>query len=103
MLTGPSDDPAFDRKTFYLYSDMLLHDMGPGLADLCGPTAAPSELRTARLTGLRFHMEYLHDGRAPSLDYAILFHGGEATAARDAYDKLSWEVRTYLFRFLTSL
>ncbi len=103
MQTGPSDAPAFDRKTILLYSDMLLHDMGPALADICGPTATPSELRTGRLMGLRFHMQYMHDGRASTINYAILRHGGEATAARQAYDRLSWEVRQYLIRFLSSL
>lgn len=86
-----------------LYSDLLLHDMGPALADICAPGATPSELRTARLAGLRFRVALLHDGRASSFQEAIMLHGGEAERARDAFARLTPREQAYLLRFLSSL
>ena len=103
LRTGPSDVAALDRKVIGLYSDLLLHDLGRDLADVCGPAASPSEFRTARLLGLRFRSRFLHDGRAPMLEDAILLHGGEARAARDRFQGLSYTVKQYLFEFLNSL
>lgn len=103
MRTGRSGVAALDRKEVALYSDLLLHDLGPELADVCGPSASPSEFRTARLLGLRFRTRFMHDGRAPMLEDAILLHGGEARAARDRFQRLSSAARQYLFRFLNSL
>lgn len=103
MRTGPSDVPALDRKTVALYSDLLLHDMGPGLADVCGPTATPAELRTEMLMGLQHRTIFLHDGRALDLREAVLEHGGEAQTARDAFAALSWLRQEYVVRFLQSL
>ncbi|MBI2537787.1 MAG: hypothetical protein HYW06_12665 [Gemmatimonadetes bacterium] len=103
MRTGPSGVSALDRKVIPLYSDLLLHDLGPELADVCGPAASPSEFRTARLLGLRLRLRYLHDGRAVRLEDAILLHGGEARAARDNFQDLSYGMREYLYKFLNSL
>lgn len=103
MRTGPNAVAAWDRKTVELYSDMLLHDMGPALADVCGPDASPSEYRTARLMGLRFHDTYLHNGRAVSLRQAVMLHGGEASAVRDRFSRLPVADQTALLRFLASL
>lgn len=103
MRTGPSDHPAFDRKTIRLYSDMLLHDMGPDMAGICAVSAGPSEYRTARLAGLRFRVSYLNDGRAITIESAILEHGGEAQTARDAYDRLGVQARAYLMKYLGTL
>lgn len=103
MRTGPSASEALEEKTIHLYSDMLLHDMGPQITDICGPTATPSEVMTARLMGLRFRQVLLHNGRAPDANRAILMHGGEATTARIAYEGLTMEARRYLMRFLDSL
>jgi len=103
MQTGPSDTPALDRKTVYLYSDMLLHDMGPQRGDVCGLNASPSEYRTSRLMGVRLQANYLHDGRANGLRLAVMFHGGEAAAARNAFLNLGSEGRAMLLRFLASL
>lgn len=103
MRTGPSEEAALNRVTVALYSDLLLHDMGAGLADVCGPDASPSEFRTARLLGLRYRTRYLHDGRAATLDDALRLHGGEAGAARDRSAKLGYADRAYLFKFLSSL
>lgn len=98
--------PAFrtpDRKRVALYSDLLLHDVGPGLADVCGTSAGPSEYRTAPLWGLRYREALLHDGRAHSVPEAVALHGGEASAARDGFVRLSAEQRALLLRFVGSL
>ncbi len=103
MRTGPHDNPALDRKTVDLYSDLLLHDMGPALADVCGRTASPSEVKTELLMGLRHRDRLLHDGRTSDLREAILLHGGEARGPRDAFADLSWLEQEYVLRFLRSL
>jgi len=103
MRTGPSENPAFHRKTIELYSDMLLHDMGAESAGVCGIAASPTEYRTARLMGLRFKTQYLHDGSAGSIAEAILRHGGEAEAAGKGFERLNQAGRDYLIRFLASL
>lgn len=103
MRTGPNASPALNRRDVSLYSDLLLHDMGPALADVCGTGARPSEWRTARLWGLRFRTSFLHDGRAPDAETAVRLHDGEAAAARDAFAALSEEQRAALLLFLGSI
>ncbi len=103
MRTGPGTIAALDRKTVALYSDLLLHDLGPALADICGYDAAPSELRTEMLMGLGSRDRYLHDGRTIDLRDAILAHGGEARRARDAFARLPWLRQEYVLMFLRSL
>jgi len=103
MHTGENEVAALDRKTAHLYSDMLLHDMGPDLADVCGPDAAPGEYLTPRLWGLRYRSQYMHDGRATRLEDAITLHGGESSASREAWLALAPERRAMLLRFLRSL
>jgi CxxC motif-containing protein (DUF1111 family) len=103
MRTGPNPIRALDRKKVALYSDLLLHDLGPGLANVCALDASPTELRTAILAGLSSRDFYLHDGRAIDLRDAILAHGGEAQRARDAFARLPWLRQEYLIRFLKSL
>ncbi|MCH7717359.1 MAG: hypothetical protein IH876_14600 [Gemmatimonadetes bacterium] len=103
MRTAPSEIPALDRKTVNLYSDLLLHDMGPALADVCGFTATPAELRTEMLMGLRHRPFFLHDGRSFDLREAILEHGGEAQRARDAFSGSGWLAQEYVVMFLLSL
>jgi CxxC motif-containing protein (DUF1111 family) len=92
------------------YSDFLLHDMGEGLADgQAVGVADGKEWRTPPLWGIGLtkdvsgHQSYLHDGRARTLEEAILWHGGEATAARDAYAHLAEQDRRRLIAFLESL
>jgi len=86
------------------YSDFLLHDMGPELADgIRQGVATGSEFRTQPLWGIVAVGPYLHDGRAESIEEAILDHGGEATAARDAFAAFSEEQRADVIEFLTSL
>jgi CxxC motif-containing protein (DUF1111 family) len=92
------------------YTDLLLHDMGPGLAD-GRPVgeANGQEWRTPPLWGLGLvpdvngHSRYLHDGRARSLEEAILWHGGEGADSQAAYRAASRDERTALLRFLEDL
>ena len=100
LRTGDVPEAALSQQVIRPYSDFLLHDMGPGLADVCGLDAAPGELRTAPLWGLRFKSRYLHDGRADDLATAISLHGGEAEGARDAYVSLPASGQADLLRFL---
>ena len=108
--TGSHEIEAMSGQTIYPYTDLLLHDMGPGLSD--GRTdgdAAASEWRTPALWGLGLTRTvnasagFLHDGRARSIEEAVLWHGGEASAARDAFMKLSAENRHLVLVFLKSL
>lgn len=102
--------PALGGQRIWPYSDFLLHDMGEGLAD--GQTvgeASSTEWRTPPLWGLGLagtvngNRVYLHDGRARSLAEAILWHGGEAEAARERFRRATAEDRQSLIRFLESL
>ena len=89
------------------YSDLLLHDMGEGLADLRPEGQANGrEWRTAPLWGMRFHhgeQRYLHDGRARSVLEAVLWHDGEARTSRDAVINMSAQERARLIAFIQSL
>ena len=96
--------------TFYAFTDLLLHDMGEGLADgRPDHEADSSEWRTPPLWGLG-HMAalgtpggFLHDGRARTLEEAVLWHGGEANGARARFVSMSADGRADLLRFLESL
>ena len=116
-------------QTIYPYTDMLLHDMGEGLADnLADGNASGAEWRTAPLWGLGHAADvmvrdekandsvslaqsaddinrvgYLHDGRARTIEEAILWHGGEGQAAKLAYEALEDAQQQALLRFLNSL
>ena len=103
MQTGATENPALSHKTVRLYSDLLLHDMGPRLANVCTRDASPREMRTAALMGIGRRQFYLHDGRANDLRDAILAHGGEAQASRDAFARVPWLVQEYIVIFLRSL
>ena len=103
MRTGAHPIAALDRKTYHPYSDFLLHDMGALGDGLEMGGAAGNELRTAPLWGLRFITRYLHDGRATTLDGAILAHSGQARPARDRYAALAGQAKTKLMAFLGSL
>ncbi|WP_306151299.1 di-heme oxidoredictase family protein [Roseovarius sp. MMSF_3281] len=103
------NDPA-SFQLIWPYSDLLLHDMGPGLADNRPEGRANGqEWRTAPLWGIGMtetvsdHTYFLHDGRARSLLEAVLWHGGEAQAARDRVVEMSPGDRSTLIRFLESL
>ncbi len=97
-------------QTIRAYTDLLLHDMGDGLADsLTTSTARNREWRTPPLWGLGLrhavngHGRLLHDGRAGDIAEAILWHGGEAAATREAFRTLSAGDRARLIAFLESL
>lgn len=108
------------RGRIPLYSDLLVHDMGPELADgvVMGragrlvtddPEGCPEssgvgcEFRTAPLWGITTTGPYLHDGRADTLEDAIVQHGGEARRARDAFAALDTSARQLVIAFLESL
>jgi CxxC motif-containing protein (DUF1111 family) len=102
--------PAHRFQLIWPYTDLLLHDMGEGLAD-DAPVgdAGGSEWRTAPLWGIGLtetvsgHTLFLHDGRARNLLEAILWHGGEAEAARERVVAMTPDERAALIRFLESL
>lgn len=102
--------PEQKRQLIWPYTDLLLHDMGEGLADNRPEGIADGrEWRTAPLWGIGLtptvngHSYYLHDGRARNLLEAVLWHGGEAQAARDRVVAMSPNERSALLRFVESL
>jgi CxxC motif-containing protein (DUF1111 family) len=111
ISTGDSHPvPELRNQSIHPYSDLLLHDMGPDLADGRPDWAASGlEWRTPPLWGLGLNKAvngntfYLHDGRARSPEEAILWHGGEGTASRDAFSRLPAPDRAALLAFLDSL
>ena len=102
LETGPSTNPLFDRRTVPLYSDLLLHAVGTG-DGIAQASAAPNEVRTPALWGLRFRRPLLHDGRAATVSDAIQAHGAEAELARQGFDDLDPASRTAILAFLGSL
>ncbi len=109
--TPNSDIAGLSNKTFYPYTDLLLHDMGSGLDD--GYTegqALTSEWRTPPLWGIGLAKKsqggqyfLMHDGRARSIEQAILMHGGEATGSKNAYQQLTTGEKQKLIKFIESL
>jgi CxxC motif-containing protein (DUF1111 family) len=95
---------SLDGQQVRLYSDLLLHDLGPRLDDGMRQGAAGGrDWRTTPLWGLSSRTRYLHDGRARSLRAALLAHGGEAQPALDGFRQLSTEDQERLLAFLGSL
>ena len=87
-----------------LYSDLLVHDMGPGLADgLQQGTASGSEFRTMTLWKISERTRFLHDARATSIPQAIAAHGGQAAASAAAFQSLSAGDQQALLDFLGCL
>jgi CxxC motif-containing protein (DUF1111 family) len=103
LTTGESPIAALRHKRVDAYSDLLLHDMGPDLGDICLALATPSEFRTEPLMGLHLKKSFLHDGRATTVEQAIALHGGEAAKARDIFQGLAPGERVALVAFLKSL
>ena len=102
--------PELSNKIIKPYSDFLLHDMGENLADhMPSFKASGSEWRTAPLWGIGLveivnkHTRFLHDGRAKSLEEAILWHGGEGKKSKELFIKLDKEERKLLLDFIKSL
>lgn len=110
MHTGPHDIDALANRDVTIYSDLLLHDLGDALADNRPDGDADGrEWRTAPLWGMRIAKEFtngtfllMHDGRAHSVDEAIRLHGGEATAAVNAFLAMTPEERAALIDFVES-
>jgi len=111
LKTGFSPIEPLSNKTFHPYTDLLLHDMGPGLDDgYTEGSARTSEWRTPPLWGLGLSPNsqggqyfLLHDGRAKSIEEAIEMHGGEAAASKNNYKQLPGADKTALIAFLKSL
>ena len=108
--TGDHPVPALTGQVIFPYTDLLLHDMGEGLADGRPDFLATGrEWRTPPLWGIGLienvnnHTRLLHDGRARSIAEAILWHDGEGLDAREEFRKMSREEREALLRFLESL
>jgi CxxC motif-containing protein (DUF1111 family) len=110
LVTGEHEVAALANQEIWPYSDLLLHDLGDELADHRPDFAASgAHWRTAPLWGLGLVQTvtpgagYLHDGRARTVAEAILWHGGEAAASRDAFRAASRRVRDDLLAFLSIL
>jgi len=102
--------PEVSNQVIHPYTDLLLHDMGEGLADGRPDFLADGqEWKTPPLWGIGFtkvvngHTFFLHDGRARDLTEAILWHGGEAESAKEYFRLLSSSDREALIKFLESL
>ncbi len=111
LQTGHSPIEALSFKTFHPYTDLLLHDMGSGLDDHYTEGSAETyEWRTPPLWGLGLQTDsqggqyfLLHDGRAHSIEAAILLHGGESESSREKFSALPEAEKTSLIQFLESL
>jgi len=104
LPTGKVASSALSGKRANLFSDLLLHNMGPKLADnIAQGDARGDEFRTAPLWGVAKSAPYLHDGRAATVSQAIELHAGEAVRARDRFLRLKPFERRALLRFLKTL
>ena len=111
MVTGIHADPELSNQTIHPFTDLLLHDMGTRLSDGWNEySAGAREWRTTPLWGLGFSESlangkavFLHDGRARTIEEAILWHGGEAAASQKAFVGLPAAKRRSLIEFLKSL
>lgn len=111
VMTGPDFAvPQLSGQRIHPYTDLLVHDMGEGLSDNRPDfLATGKEWRTQPLWGLGLLQRstgtafYLHDGRARTIEEAILWHDGESAKARQAFTRLSKEQRIQLMKFLNSL
>lgn len=111
LTTGPSSIVALANKTFHPYTDLLLHDMGRGLDDgYTEGSATTPEWRTPALWGLGLSKRsqggqyfLLHDGRAKSIEEAVLLHGGEGQQSKNNFQQLTADEKNTLISFLESL
>jgi CxxC motif-containing protein (DUF1111 family) len=111
LQTGFSPIAALSNKTFYPYTDLLLHDMGSGLDDgYTEGTAKTYEWRTPPLWGLGLSPAsqggkyfLMHDGRAKSMEEAIQMHGGESAQSKNNFEQMSQTDKDALIKFLKSL
>ena len=103
LRTAPNEVAALDRKLIHPYSDFLLHDMGTLGDGITQNNATGKLMRTAPLWGLRKLTTYLHDGRATTLEQAILAHDGQGKKARNRFASLGSGGKQLLYAFLNSL
>jgi len=111
ITTGAHLYTELSNQVIHPFTDLLLHDMGEGLADTRAEfEASGSEFRTTPLWGLGFSetlskvkANFLHDGRARTIEEAILWHGGEAESSQEQFKNLSKVDRDAILRFLRSL
>ncbi|MEM1263254.1 MAG: di-heme oxidoredictase family protein [Pseudomonadota bacterium] len=108
LRTAADTKATFSQQTIWPYTDLMLHDMGEGLADP-GDGAQRSQWRTAALWGIGLVEErrpehgFLHDGRARTVEEAILWHGGEADDSRDLFTRLTLQQRQALLEYVRAL
>ena len=111
LRTGFDDVQALSQKEFHPYSDFLLHDMGPELDDgYIEGSSTTSEWRTPALWGIGLSPDsqggqffLMHDGRATTLEQAILLHGGEGQSSKESFVSLSTQEKDQILAFLESL
>ncbi len=111
LQSGVSNIASISQKEFHPYTDLLMHDMGPQLDDgFIESTEKSGEWRTPPLWGIGLAADsqggaihLMHDGRAKSLEEAILLHGGEANASRESFQQLTSEQQEQVLAFLRSL
>ena len=104
LKTGINSVAALSQRDVPLFSDLLLHNLGTGLADgIQQGSAKGDEFRTAPLWGLRYRKFLLHDGRAETIEDAIFAHSGEAEKAMERFSGLQTDDRNDLISFLKSL
>ncbi len=109
VMTGEHEISRLENQLIRPYTDLLLHDMGPGLSGRRDFMATKQEWRTAPLWGIGVtevvngHTNFLHDGRARNVQEAILWHGGEAKVSKQAYMHLSKTERKLLVGFINNL
>jgi CxxC motif-containing protein (DUF1111 family) len=110
LKTGTHPVKAIAHQSIHPYTDLLLHDMGEGLADGRPDfEATGNEWRTPPLWGLGLtqavlpYSGYLHDGRARTLEESVLWHGGEAEQSKEMFRTMAKSDRTALIQFLNSL
>jgi CxxC motif-containing protein (DUF1111 family) len=103
LKAGPSPIPQINNQVFHPFSDFLLHDMGTLGDGIAQSGAGQTEMRTAPLWGVRVLTTFLHDGRANSLNEAIVDHAGQGAAASQAFIDLSATQQAALIAFLNTL
>ena len=103
LATGPSPVAALSRRVFRPFSDFLLHDMGSLGDGIVQGTSTGRQMRTAPLWGVRNRTALLHDGRATTVEAAILAHDGQGRAARNRFAGLSARTRAALLAYVSSL
>jgi CxxC motif-containing protein (DUF1111 family) len=95
--------PALGDKFIHPYSDFLLHDVGTGDGIVQGSVETRNRMRTPPLWGLRTRPRLMHDLTSLTRNDAILRHGGQATAAKNAFNALTLTEKNQLIAFLNSL